>query len=150
TQFSMGYNGTDLYSPETQYTTEDPVQLDAYLNTINALLARRGCAPFAREQLSGAANQLKALVDVCHVYGLAVLLDVVYNHAGGGFDDESIYFFDNLPRGDDNDSLYFTDHGWAGGLVFAFWEQEVRRFLRDNACFFLDEYHVDGFRYDEV
>ena len=39
-------------------------------------------------------NQLKALVDLCHVYGLAVLLDVVYNHAGGDFGDQSLYFFD--------------------------------------------------------
>lgn len=38
-------------------------------------------------------NQLKALVDLSHLYGLAVILDVVYNHAGGEFGDHSLYFF---------------------------------------------------------
>ena len=52
--------------------------------------------------------------------------------------------------GDNNRSLYFTDQGWAGGLVFAYWKSEVRQFLIDNARFYFDEYHVDGFRFDEV
>ena len=150
TEFSMGYNGTDLFSPEMQYAPDDPAQLDRYLATVNQLLARRGHAPLGRNQLAGSMNQLKALVDVCHVYGLAVILDVVYNHAGGGFDPAGLYFFDNAPWGDNNDSLYFTDQGWAGGLIFAFGKPEVRQFLIDNARFFLEEYHVDGFRYDEV
>ena len=42
-------------------------------------------------------NQLKALVDLCHIHGLAVILDVVYNHAGGDFGDQSLYFFDRQP-----------------------------------------------------
>ena len=91
-----------------------------------------------------------ALIDLLHVHGIAVIFDVVYNHAGGGFDDESIYFGDRQPTGDNNRSLYFTDQGWAGGLVFAYWKSEVRQFLIDNACFYFDEYHVDGFRFDEV
>ena len=80
---------------------------------------------------------MKALVDVFHVYGIAVLLDVVYNHAGGGFDDASIYFFDRQPTGDNNRSLYFTDQGYVGGLVFAYWNADVRQFLIDNAAFYL-------------
>ena len=72
-------------------------------------------------------------MDVCHAYGMAVLLDVVYNHAGGDFGDESLYFFDRQKTGNNNDSQYFTDQGWAGGLVFAFWKREVRQFLIDNA-----------------
>jgi 1,4-alpha-glucan branching enzyme len=146
----MGYNGTDLFAPEVQYAPEDLAQIDHYLATANALLARRGHDPLSRDDLDGPANQLRALVDLCHVYGMAVIFDVVYNHAGGGFDDESIYFFDRLPPGDNNDSLYFTGQGWAGGLVFAFWNEQVWQFLIDNARFFLQEYHADGFRYDEV
>jgi len=65
--------------------------------------------------LRGADDQLKALIDVCHVYGIAVLFDVVYNHAGGGFDENSpLWFTDRLLYGDPNDSLYFTDQGSAG------------------------------------
>jgi 1,4-alpha-glucan branching enzyme len=91
-----------------------------------------------------------AIVDLFHVYGIAVIFDVVYNHAGGDFGDEGIYFLDRQQPGDNNRSLYFTDKGWAGGLVFAYWEREVCQFLIDNAGFFFGEYHVDGFRFDEV
>ena len=91
-----------------------------------------------------------ALIDLCHVYGLAVIFDLVYNHAGGNFGDESLYFGDREPYGDNNRSLYFTDQGWAGGLVFAYWKQEMAQFLIDNAKFFFDEYHVDAYRFDEV
>jgi 1,4-alpha-glucan branching enzyme len=89
-------------------------------------------------------------VDMCHVHGLAVLLDVVYNHAGGDFGDRSLYFFDRRPAGNHNDSLYFTDRGWAGGLAFALWNDRVKQLLIDNARQFLEECHCDGFRYDEV
>jgi 1,4-alpha-glucan branching enzyme len=96
-------------------------------------------------------NQLKALIDLCHIYGLAVLLDVVYNHAGGEFGDQSMYFFDRQHAGPGNgDKLYFSDIGHAGGLVFDFSKPEVRDFLIQNAKYFLDEYRVDGFRYDQV
>lgn len=148
---SLGYNDSDYFSPEMDYSvsTDDP-DFARYLSQVNALLAARGLAPYQRADLDGQAKQLMGLVDVCHAYGIAVILDVVYNHAGGGLDDESLYYFDRQPRGDDNRSLYFTDQGWAGGKVFAYWNQEVRRFLTDNALFFIDEYHVDGFRFDEV
>jgi 1,4-alpha-glucan branching enzyme len=96
-------------------------------------------------------NQLKALIDLCHVHGIAVLLDVVYNHAGGDFGDQSLYFLDRQPQqGGNGNSLYFTEVGHAGGLVFDFAKPEVRQFLIDNAKYFLDEYRVDGFRYDQV
>ena len=61
-------------------------------------------------------NQLKALVDLCHLHGLAVILDVVYNHAGGDFGDESLYFFDRQSsQGGNRNSLYFTDKGMPAG-----------------------------------
>ncbi len=147
---SEGYNGVDYYSPEMAYTIPPGARLERYFSRVNQLLAARGCAPLAPGTLDSEINQLKALVDVFHVYGIAVLLDVVYNHAGGGFDDSSIYFLDRQPTGDNNRSLYFTDQGYVGGLIFAYWNEGVRQFLIDNATFYLSEYHVDGFRYDEV
>jgi len=148
TQFSLGYNGTDYFSPEMDYAVEDD-KLAPYVAHVNELLDARGLKRYAVEDLRGEMNQLKALVDLCHTHGLAVTLDVVYNHAGGEFGDESIYFFDRQ-RIEGRNSLYFTDRGHAGGLVFDFGKPEVRDFLIQNAKFFLDEYRVDGLRYDQV
>ena len=153
TMFSKGYNGVDYFSPETDYgVRKDDPALDAHLQAANHLLHQvdPSLTPYLRQDIEGTANQLRLLVDLCHLHGIAVILDVVYNHAGGGFTDQGLYFFDGQPRDNQNNSLYFTDRGWAGGLVFAYWKNEVKRFLIDNALFYLDEYHVDGFRYDEV
>ena len=150
TQFSLGYNGTDYFSPEMDFAVED-AQLDPYVEEVNRLLDAKGLTRYAKEELHGEMNQLKALVDLCHAHGLAVLLDVVYNHAGGGFDEGSIYFFDFQPRaGGNGNSLYFLDRGHAGGLVFDFGKADVRDFLIHNANFWLDEYRMDGLRYDQV
>jgi 1,4-alpha-glucan branching enzyme len=149
TQFSLGYNGVDYFAPEFDYGVP-PAELGPYVARANALLAARGCAPISAADIPGAADQLRLLVDILHVSGIAVIFDVVYNHAGGDFGDESLYFFDRLAYGNFNDSLYFTDREWAGGLGFAYWNAGVRQFLIDNALSFLNEYHVDGLRYDEV
>ncbi|MDK2745296.1 MAG: alpha amylase C-terminal domain-containing protein [Nitrospira sp.] len=146
---SLGYNGTDLFSPEMDYAVP-AADLAPYLGRVNRLLAAKGCDPLSSAQLTGQINQFKAFIDLCHLYGIAVLADVVYNHAGGGFDDQSIKFFDRQPETTDNNSLYFTDQDHAGGRVFAFWKREVRQFLIDNGKFLLQEYHVDGLRYDQV
>jgi 1,4-alpha-glucan branching enzyme len=152
---SMGYNGADLFSPEMRYAATGP-ELDRYSGLVNGLLAAKGKSALTREQLRSQANQLKAFVDVCHVYGLAVLFDVVYNHAGAGapgnkmFDDQSLYFFDFQVRHSDNDSLYFTDRDQAGGRVFDYQKPPVRQILIDNAKQCYAEFHVDGLRFDEV
>jgi 1,4-alpha-glucan branching enzyme len=150
TQFSLGYNGTDYFSPEMDFSVEDP-DLTAYVSDVNKLLDAKGMSRYQVEDLRGEMNQLKALIDLSHIYGLAVMLDVVYNHAGGDFGDESIFFFDRQSTKQGNrNSLYFTDRGHAGGLVFDFGKSEVRDFLIHNAKFFLDEYRIDGLRYDQV
>ena len=121
--------------------------LSPYVAKVNGLLDAKGLRHYRTEDLRGEMNQLKALVDLCHLHGLAVILDVVYNHAGGEFGEQSLYFFDRqLPAGGQGNSLYFSDRGHAGGLVFDFAKPEVQDFLIQNATFFLDEYRVDGFR----
>ena len=150
TQFSLGYNGTDYFAPEMDFAVAD-TDLASYVAKVNNLLDAKGLRRYAIADLRGEMNQLKALVDLCHLHGLAMLLDVVYNHAGGDFGDQSLYFFDRQSsQVGDRNSLYFSDKGHAGGLVFDFAKPEVRDFLIQNAKFFLDEYRVDGFRYDQV
>lgn len=147
---SLGYDGSDIFSPEMDYTFEGAVA-EGYLAPLNAGLDRLGAAPLTPAEILVPADQLKILVDLAHLRGLAVLLDVVYNHAGFqiGGQDESLWFFDRAAGTDPNDSLYFTDRTHTGP-VFAFWKGEVRQFLIDNAVFFLDEYRVDGLRYDQA
>jgi 1,4-alpha-glucan branching enzyme len=150
TSFSLGYNGTDYFSPEMDFAVAD-ADLAPYLAELNGLLDAKGVRRYRMEDLRVEMNQLKALVELSHLHGLAVLLDVVYNHAGGEFGDQSLYFFDRQnPVAGQWNALYFTDKGHAGGLVFDFAKPEVRDFLIQNARFFLDEYRVDGFRYDQV
>jgi 1,4-alpha-glucan branching enzyme len=147
--WSQGYNGTDLYSPETDYCVTD-ADLDPYLPRVNALLTQRERTPIQRQDLVGHVNQLKAFVDVCHVFGIAVVFDVVYNHVGGDLDAASLDHLDMPPHPDAGNSLYLLDRDWAGGKIFAFDRPDVRAFLIDNATMFLDEYHADGLRFDEV
>jgi 1,4-alpha-glucan branching enzyme len=152
---NMGYGGADLFSPDFPFIASD--DLPAYLADINSLYAAKGKAAIALADFQSGPSQLKVLIDLCHVYGIAVMLDVVYNHAGGfsadgKFDDNCLYYMDRRTnRGDNNDSLYFTDQDrGTGGLAFALWNEDVAQFLIANARYYLEEFHVDGFRYDEI
>jgi 1,4-alpha-glucan branching enzyme len=115
--FSLGYNGTDYFSPEMAYEVKE-AELGPYLARANRLLAAKGLAPYSSADLRGGMNQLKALIDLCHIHGLAVIFDLVFNHAGGRFGDETIWFFDRQAGIDEPrwwNSLYFSDKTWSGG-----------------------------------
>jgi 1,4-alpha-glucan branching enzyme len=149
---SLGYNGADYFSPDSPYVVTDQASLSRYLVTINRLLSAKGFPPLQITDITSGPAQLKAMVDVCHLYGIAVAFDVVYSHAGGfDGDDQSLYFWDRaVDTGDNNQSLYFTNMGLAGGLSFALWNNDVRQFVINSARYYIEEFHVDGFRYDEI
>ncbi|HEY7306557.1 MAG TPA: malto-oligosyltrehalose trehalohydrolase [Bryobacteraceae bacterium] len=97
---------------------------------------------YAPHHAYGTPDDLKSLVNACHEKGLAVILDVVYNHlgpAGNYLDRFGPYFTDayKTPWG----SAVNLDH--RGSL-------EVRRFFVDNALMWLRDYHFDGLRLDAV
>ncbi|HEY6347069.1 MAG TPA: malto-oligosyltrehalose trehalohydrolase [Bryobacteraceae bacterium] len=97
---------------------------------------------FAPHHAYGGPEGLKRLVDACHRTGLAVLLDVVYNHLGpsGNYLSRFGPYFTNR---------YSTPWGEAVNLDLA-GSEEVRRFLCDNAMMWLGDYHFDGLRLDAV
>jgi maltooligosyltrehalose trehalohydrolase len=101
-----------------------------------------GAALFAVYEGYGGPDGLKRLVNACHLSGLAVLLDVVYNHFG--------------PVGNYSGKFgpYMTDKHrtpWGGAVNFEDWgSDEVRRFFCDNALMWMRDYHMDGLRLDAV
>jgi maltooligosyltrehalose trehalohydrolase len=97
---------------------------------------------YAPHQAYGGPEGLKRLIDACHRRGLAILLDVVYNHFGptGNY----------LSRfGPYLTDRYVTPWGDAVNLDGP-GSNEVRRFFIDNALMWLRDYHVDGLRIDAV
>jgi maltooligosyltrehalose trehalohydrolase len=90
----------------------------------------------------GAPAELAAFVRACHAAGLAVLLDVVYNHLGP----DGNYLAQFGP--------YFTDRyqtGWGAAINYdGPHSDEVRRFVIDNALMWLKDYGFDGLRLDAV
>jgi maltooligosyltrehalose trehalohydrolase len=97
---------------------------------------------YAPHHAYGGPQGLKRLIDACHARGLAVLLDVVYNHlgpAGNYLSRFGPYFTDR----------YATPWGPAVNLDGPH-SQEVRRFFCDNARMWLRDYHCDGLRLDAV
>lgn len=80
--------------------------------TINRLLQQKGFPPIAIDDIASGPAQLKALVDLCHLYGIAVVFDVVYNHAGGfDGDDRTLFFWDRAKNGEPQPELVLYGPG---------------------------------------
>ncbi len=98
-----------------------------------------------------AVAELIQLIDAAHSKGLAVILDVVYNHAA--ITDNRYWQYDGNYAGDNgvNGGIYFVHgHPTPWGAGFALWQQEVKDLLLDNARMLLGAYRVDGLRFDAV
>ncbi|WLD13232.1 malto-oligosyltrehalose trehalohydrolase [Planctellipticum variicoloris] len=97
---------------------------------------------YAAQNSYGGPDGLQRLVDACHAQGLAVILDVIYNHLGP----EGNYLRDFGP--------YFTDRydtPWGEALNYDGPDSEhVRRFVLNNVRYWLREFHLDGLRLDAV
>jgi 1,4-alpha-glucan branching enzyme len=105
--------------------------------------------PFAVESGYGAPDDLKALVRAAHRAGIAVLLDVVYNHLGPS--DLDLWQFDGWSEHDKGGIYFYQDDRSStpwGETRPDYGRPEVRSFLRDNAIQWLDEFRVDGLRWD--
>ena len=104
---------------------------------------------FAVESAYGGPEKLRDLVKVCHRHGLAVIIDVVYNHFGPS--DLDLWQFDGWSENDKGGIYFYND--WKSSTPWGdtrpdYGRGEVREFIRDNAMMWLEEFHADGLRYD--
>ncbi|GAB3256343.1 malto-oligosyltrehalose trehalohydrolase [Larkinella harenae] len=101
-----------------------------------------GVYPYSVQNNYGGPEGLKKLVDACHARGIAVFLDVVYNHLGP----EGNYFALFGP--------YFTDKyhtPWGNAINFdGPYADGVRDYFSNNALFWFEHYHIDGLRFDAI
>lgn len=101
-----------------------------------------GVFPFAVHHAYGGAKDLQHLVNVCHSQGIAVVLDVVYNHFGP----EGNYVHQYAP--------YFTDKyktPWGNAVNFDdAWCDGVRHYFIENALMWFRDFHIDALRLDAV
>ena len=101
-----------------------------------------GASLYAPQSTYGGPTGLKKLVDACHQHGLAIVLDVVYNHLGpeGNYLPEFAPCFTDAHHTPWGKAINFDGPGSDG----------VRRFFIDNALYWLTEYHVDALRLDAI
>jgi maltooligosyltrehalose trehalohydrolase len=100
-----------------------------------------GVALFAPARSYGGPVGFKRLVDAAHSYGLAIILDVVYNHLGPDGNYLRVfspYYFTDRHHTPWGEAINFDGPGSTG----------VRDFFVNNALYWLHEYHVDGLRFD--
>ena len=102
---------------------------------------------YAVDSRLGSPDQFKYLVDQFHQAGIGVIMDWVPAHFPK--DAFALGRFDGTPLYEDPDPTRGEHPDW-GTYVFNFGRREVRNFLVANACFWMDEYHIDALRVDAV
>ncbi|TXD82455.1 1,4-alpha-glucan branching protein [Subsaximicrobium wynnwilliamsii] len=106
-------------------------------------------APFSVENDYGGSEGLANLVNEAHKAGIAVILDVVYNHLGPS--DVDLWQFDGWSNNDKGGIYFYNDHRsktpW-GDTRPDYGRPEVRQYFIDNALMWLDKFHLDGLRFD--
>lgn len=103
---------------------------------------------FALSSRFGTPEEFKRLVDEAHAAGIAVIMDIVHSHSVAN---EA----EGLSRLDGRDDLYFYPgaaghHPAWGSRCFDYGKDEVKYFLLSNCKYWMEEYHLDGFRFDGV
>ena len=105
--------------------------------------------PSAIESGYGGPDAFKRFIKAAHEHGIAVIIDVVYNHLGPS--DLDLWRFDGWSDGEGGGIYFYNDDRamtpW-GATRPDYGRGEVRTFLRDSAFVWLDEFRVDGLRFD--
>lgn len=103
---------------------------------------------FAPTSRFGTPEELKSLINTAHQMGIAVVMDIVHSHAVKNVN-EGINEFD----GSDHQYFHAGPKGYHEGWdskVFNYSKREVQQFLLSNIRYWMEEYHMDGFRFDGV
>jgi len=112
-----------------------------------------GYAPnfyYATDKAYGTKNDYKLFIDECHQRGIAVILDVVYNHMYGGSPFVQMYWDSENAQPAAN-SAWFNQtatHPYSIGYDFNHESTHTRNLIKDNLSYWMNEYKVDGFRFD--
>lgn len=116
---------------------------------------------FALEYSAGGRDQLKHFIRECHRNGIAVILDVVYNHydpdgerAEWAYDSNAperniYYWYEGRPSDYADPNGGYLDN-WSTGYAPRFHEEMVRKLFISSAAALVEEFHVDGFRVDQT
>ena len=107
--------------------------------------------PFALESAYGGPQAFKEMVKQAHQHGIAVVLDVVYNHFGPS--DLDLWQFDGWSENGGGGIYFYNDeraHTPWGDNRPDYGRSEVRQYIRDNALMWLNEYRCDGLRADAI
>ena len=122
-QFNWGYDPANYNVPEGSYST-DPFHGDVRV------------------------KEMKQMVKTLHENGISVIMDVVYNHVydGGGFCFNKIVpgYFSRVNK----DGIYSNGSGCGNDTASE--RSMVRKYIVDSVCYWAEEYHIDGFRFDLV
>lgn len=98
---------------------------------------------FTPEGAYGSPEDLKELIDQAHRRGIAVILDMVFNHTDASNPLTRLYAYQDNP--------YFGEDGNPWGFPdFNHWDEATKRLIRDIQDYWLLEFHIDGFRYDNA
>jgi 1,4-alpha-glucan branching enzyme len=115
---------------------------------------------FAPDKYYGPKNDLKAFIDECHGRGIAVIMDMVFNHSFGqsplvrlymnekGWPTSENPWFNEDFEENDIDNEYQARHPYSVGYDFDHSTTETQDFIDRVSKFWLEEYKIDGFRFD--
>lgn len=107
--------------------------------------------PFSVESAYGGPKELKRFVNEAHSRGIAVMMDLVHNHWGPS--DMDLWRFDGWSQGNFGGIYFYQDNRSAtpwGDTRPDFGRPEVRQYIRDNVLQWLEDFHIDGIRFDST
>lgn len=105
---------------------------------------------FTPDKFYGTPNMLKNLIDKCHQAGMAVILDMVLNHSFGQSPMVQLYFDQSVGKPSANNPWFNQNptHPFNVGYDFNHESQATKQFTKNVLKFWMEEYKIDGFRFD--